>query len=1054
MSLGRAPCWPVPAARAAWDSEGFAGPDAGSSGEVLAGINGMTTNGSRSVAAAWRRFGQVRPGACGAEVATRSGIDRIATFLPRPIAGWRSGCKRCLAVVQLLVVLGICSPVGATPVSFSTYLGGEHYDDAFGVAVDASGNIYVTGGTRSPHAFPVLDALQPEYGGGSAGAYLTSFDPEGRPRFSTHFGGESYDYGNAIAIDRDGNIIIVGETHSTELPTTEDAYQPFYAGGTVFGSGDGFIARFSPDGAQLLDCTYFGGSGDETIWSVAVDADGNIVIAGWTDSLDLPLRNPLQPVFGGGRSDGFIAKFDPTLRNLIFSTYFGGAARDEDLRVAVDPAGFIYVCGQTRSTDFPVTPGAFQTSQVVHPDIGPNWDAFVAKLTPDGSELVYSTYIGNATYDAAFAIAADADGHAYVTGAISARWPQGTFPLGFQPTPGGGRMDAFVAKLKPDGSNFEWFSYLGGDRDDVGYGLALDPEGHVVIVGTTESRNFPVRHAAQPVSGGGRNDAFIVRIRPDGQELVLSTFLGGAGHDEGVGVAVGPQGDVVVVGYTYSTNFPVHEAWQNENASGLSSDNPADAFVTKLNAMPEPPLTIMQSGEALLICWPSHFTGFGLESARTGTEPLSWQPVVARPLVVAHHFVVVQDAVDPTPLYRLVPQPGPAAPIPGRVALSSNYRIWGMEFFDPRGQSHEPEGLTDVVAVDAGITHALVLRTDGTVAAWSTTHYRIAEFEERTYGQFTVPNDLNDVIAISAGGVHNLALKSDGTVVAWGAGGPGESDLFHEGQSIVPNGLEDVIAISAGTYHSLALRRDGTVVAWGAGESGKSGQFDFGQSIVPGELDDAIAIAAGWGHSLALQSDGTVVAWGRNEHGEGTPPHGLTDAIAIAAGTRHSTALRADGTVVVWGGNDWGQADVPEGLTGVVAIASGYDHNLALKGDGTILAWGAGQTRDSADEVPSAGSREWGQSIMPDGLRGVVAFGGGSHVSLAVVAPLVEAHGFSGHLLLAWPSWARDRVGEWTDDLTAAESWAEETSVPVRLGESWIVTMRIAAGNRYYRLRK
>jgi hypothetical protein len=123
------------------------------------------------------------------------------------------------------------------------------------------------------------------------------------------------------------------------------------------------------------------------------------------------------------------------------------------------------------------------------------------------------------------------------------------------------------------------------------------------------------------------------------------------------------------------TNRRECEAWQDANASDLSSDNPADAFVMKLNPMPEPPLTIVESGDALLIAWPSHFTGFELEWDLPNTEPPDWQPAVARPLVVADHFVVVQDAVDPTPLYRLVPQPSPAAPIQGRVAPSGPLQV-------------------------------------------------------------------------------------------------------------------------------------------------------------------------------------------------------------------------------------------------------------------------------------------------------------------------------------------------------------------------------------------
>ncbi|MHB8524015.1 MAG: SBBP repeat-containing protein [Limisphaerales bacterium] len=252
---------------------------------------------------------------------------------------------------------------------YSTYFGGVAYDGAFAIVLDSAGNAYVTGGTRSTNSFPILDAFQPDYGGGFSDAFLAKFDSQGRLLFSTYFGGSggglTGDYPNAIALDPQGNIVVVGQTSSTDLPTTADAFQPDYGGGSAFGPGDGFIAKFTPDGAQLLYCSYFGGSGDEIINGLAIDGAGNICITGQTDSIDLPLKNPLQLKFGGGKSDGFVAKFDATLTNLIFSTYFGGENRDEDQTIAVDPAGFIYLCGRTLSTNFPVTAGAFQTNHLV-----------------------------------------------------------------------------------------------------------------------------------------------------------------------------------------------------------------------------------------------------------------------------------------------------------------------------------------------------------------------------------------------------------------------------------------------------------------------------------------------------------------------------------------------------------------------------------------------------------------------------------------------------------------------------------------------------------------
>lgn len=542
---------------------------------------------------------------------------------------------------------------GAT-LGYSTYFGASQYEGAYAVAVDAAGNAYVAGSTASANGFPLLNAFQPVFGGGDTDAFLAKFDPDGHLLFSTYFGGTGYDAINDLALDRDGNLVLVGETRSVDLPSTDDAFQYDYAGGSAFGSGDGFIAKFSPDGAQLLYCSYFGGSGDETIWGLAVDAAGNLCLTGQTDSRNLPLRNPLQPAYGGGDSDGFIAQFDITLTNLVFSTYFGGEDRDEDQRIAVDPAGLIYLGGQTLSTNFPVTPGAFQTNHIVVPEIGKNWDAFIAKLKPDGSALVYSTYVGDATGDAVFGIAADTGGSAYVTGFISAGWEPGTFPLGFQPEPGYGPGDAWVAKLKPDGSNFEWFSYLGGGGDEVGYDLTLDKDNNVFVTGITDSLDFPTIEATQSQFGGGVQDSFVTKIRADGQQLIYSTYLGGSGEEWGYGLAVDSLGNVIAVGQTTALNFPIRNAIQTTNASFANIANPADAYITKITpAIEPPPLHILRSGANVLLTWPTNFTGFALQSTPAIGPLEDWQPVPGAPLLLGGQFTVIQRMVPTNQFFRL-----------------------------------------------------------------------------------------------------------------------------------------------------------------------------------------------------------------------------------------------------------------------------------------------------------------------------------------------------------------------------------------------------------------
>lgn len=246
--------------------------------------------------------------------------------------------------------------------------------------------------------------------------------------------------------------------------------------------------------------------------------------------------------------------------------------------------------------------------------------------------------------------------------------------------------------------------------------------------------------------------------------------------------------------------------------------------------------------------------------------------------------------------------------------------------------------------VSAGVMHSVVLKSDGTVAAWGT----------NDSGQTSVPAGLTDVIAVSAGGYHTLALKSNGTVVAWGANS--------SGQASVPVGLNNVVAISAGKVHNLALKSDGTVIAWGSNSGG--------QSNVPAGLTGIVAISAGASHSMALRSDGTVVAWGVGFYNYATPPAGLTDVVAISAGEWHSLALKSDGTVVAWGNNGSFQSQVPTGLKGVVAISAGTSHSVAVKSDGTVVAWG---DRDN-----------YGMTIVPAGLTNVVAIAAGSEHSIAL----------------------------------------------------------------------
>jgi hypothetical protein len=568
--------------------------------------------------------------------------------------------SRLLARVPKVLIAGLWLAHGLCPVSgatlgYSTFFGGQDWDQAYSVAVDGQGNAYIAGSTLSTNSFPLLNPVQSSIGG-DADVFICKLDSAGKLLFSTFLGGSGDDNSNAIALDKNGNILIVGQTHSTDFPVTDDAFQPDYAGGSAVGFGDGFLAKLSNDGSRLLYASYFGGTADDILNGVAVASDGSVLVTGITASDDLPIRNALQPQSGGGSNDSFVAKFDSSLTNLVFSTYLGGANDEQDSKIAVDPAGFIYVCGRTLSTDFPVTPGAFQTTHVVVTNIGDNWDAFITKLKPDGSALVYSTYLGNATDDAAFAIAADASGSAYVTGGISATWDQGTFPLGFQPRPAYGGQDAYVAKFRPDGSGLDWFTYLGGSARDIGSALALDSAGSVLVCGNTDSQDFPLSDPFQPKYGGGIWDAFVAKISADGQKLLYSSYLGGGGEDWGFSVGVDSGGNAIVVGQTTSADFPDLNAFQDHHAANMPGSTPFDAFITRITPTIQPPeLRIARSGSNVLLTWPTSFVGYSLEYSAIvgGSLPASWHVATGSPLVIGDQQVIIQPASQATRAYRL-----------------------------------------------------------------------------------------------------------------------------------------------------------------------------------------------------------------------------------------------------------------------------------------------------------------------------------------------------------------------------------------------------------------
>ena len=394
---------------------------------------------------------------------------------------------------------------------WAVYLGGSGEDEARAIAIGASGSIYVAGRTTSMD-FPVINAMQSTCRVDNAracqgDAFVAKLSATGELIYATYLGGSGDDSVNALALDSSENIYIAGETTSTDFPVLR-AFQSTSAGGR-----EGFLAKLSPDGQSLAYASYLGGSGDDAVRGIALDASGSVYLTGQSRSFDFPVQgSALQAVcrsMQNGQCAGsvFATKVAADGQSLTYSTYLGGSAEDAGNAIAVDSHGNAYITGSAQSRDFPL-------AQAMTASLSGNEHAFVSKLDAQGSVLVYSTLLGGSVADAGQAIAVDAAGHAHVAGwTRSLDFPvhnsvQNSCKLNPQ---GQCEGAAFASVLSTDGQSIAFSTYLGGRGGDRANAVSIDAQGGLRVAGTVASSDFPFTNSVQ-ASAPNAGDAFLANL--------------------------------------------------------------------------------------------------------------------------------------------------------------------------------------------------------------------------------------------------------------------------------------------------------------------------------------------------------------------------------------------------------------------------------------------------------------------------------------------------------------------------------------------------------------
>jgi len=490
---------------------------------------------------------------------------------------------------------------------YSTYVGGSGNDSGNAIAVNSAGNAFVTGGTASSD-FPVTgSADQQTYGGGSLDAFVLELATSGSMTFSTYVGGSGTDVATGIAVDGSGNTYIAGSTTSTNFPVVNSIQ------GTIAGASNGFVTKLHSAGTSLVYSTYLGGGTGDLASAIALDSSNNAYVTGATENSSFPTTSGVfQSSCGtaancnGSIYDAFVSVIKADGSGFVYSTFLGGSGADQGIGIAVDSSGDAYITGSTQSSDFP-------TQSAVQSTYGGVQDAFVSALNPQGTALLYSTYLGGSQTDGGAGIAIDSNKNAYITGQTgSSNFPTASAT---QATLGGGN-DAFVTELNPSGS-LVFSTYLGGSQNEdstangaslsqIG-GVSVDNAGaNVYVTGNTDSTDFPTASPEQSANAGN-TDAFIAKYTVGPGFYITNGALSPASGSSGA-TASAPVTVYSVMSFSSTVNLTCSVSPSVTNGPTCSFTN---ASVTPSASGAASTLNIATTGSSAAMKAPAHH-GFGI----------------------------------------------------------------------------------------------------------------------------------------------------------------------------------------------------------------------------------------------------------------------------------------------------------------------------------------------------------------------------------------------------------------------------------------------------------